>query len=114
MAALVEEAAVSPDSMIELAWDTAPVLNCLARYQRITILHYYIYAMIAVHMRRDYSKNSDLYETEDIMRLESSLTAYNVDFVRYSEFDGSIPLEVSDLDHPFYRWFRTNETAFEE
>jgi hypothetical protein len=113
-AALVEEAAVSPGSMIELDWDTAPVLNCLARYQRITLLHYYIYAMIAVHMRRDYSKNSDLYETEDIMRLESSLTAYNVDFVRYSEFDGSIPLEVSDLDDPFYRWFRTNEPAFEE
>lgn len=113
-AALVEEAAHDPESMIELAWDTPSVLSCLARYQKITLLHYYIYAMIAVHMRRDYRKNSDLFEAEDIARLEATLTAYSVDFIRYSDFDGSIPLEVSDLDDAFYRWFRTNEEAFEE
>jgi hypothetical protein len=113
-AALVEEAAHDPESMIELAWDTPSILSCLARYQKITLLHYYIYAMIAVHMRRDYRKNSDLFEAEDIARLEATLTAYSVDFIRYSDFDGSIPLEVSDLDDPFYRWFRTNEAAFEE
>jgi hypothetical protein len=113
-AALVEEAAHDPESKIELAWDTPSVLNCLACYQKITLLHYYIYAMIAVHMRREYRKNSDLFEAEDIARLEATLTAYSVDFIRYSDFDGSIPLEVSDLDDPFYRWFRTNEAAFEE
>ena len=113
-AALVEEAAHDPESMIELAWDTPSVLSCLARYQKITLLHYYIYAMIAVHMRRDYRKNSDLFEAEDIARLEATLIAYSVDFIRYSDFNGSIPLEVSDLDDPFYRWFRMNEAAFEE
>ena len=50
-AALVEEAAHDPESMIELAWDTPSILSCLARYQRIALLHYYIYAMILVHMR---------------------------------------------------------------
>lgn len=115
MAALVEECIDDEESLVELDWDDPELLRSLGKFSKISLLHQYIYAMIAVFHHREYRKNADLYETEEISYLEKLFDAYHVDYLRYAGFTSSVPLKqaASRDEDPFYQWFRSQESSFE-
>jgi hypothetical protein len=93
MASLVEGCIDDEESLIELDWADPELLRGLAKFSKISLLHRYIYAMIAVEHRREYRKNADLYETEEISILERLFDAYDVIYLPYRNFRSQIPPE---------------------
>jgi len=112
MAALVEACVEDIGSFIELEWHDQDLLKSLGSFTKITVLHRYIFAMLAVEHRRDYRKNSDIYEEapEMIANVEVLLRAYGIEVTAYEAYDGSA-LEGEDC---FYEWFLAHEDQFEE
>lgn len=115
MAALVEDCIENEESLVELDWEDPELLRGLGKFSKISLLHRYIYAMIDVEHRREYRKNADLYETEEIAYLERLFDAYLIGHLPYAAFASSIPPEeaASRDEDPFYRWFLTQERSFE-
>jgi hypothetical protein len=111
-AALVEACVEDVGSFIELGWHDPEVLQSVGTFSKITILHRYIFAILAVEHGRDYRKNSDVYEEapEMIANVESVLRAYEVDFIPYDKFDEPVP----EGDDRFYTWFVAHEDQFAE
>jgi hypothetical protein len=115
MAALVEACVENEESLGELGWADREVQLAAAKFSKISLLHRYIYAMIAVEQSRDYRKNADLYEADEIADIEALLQAYEIDYLPYDRFRPPIPeAEVtSRVEDPFYQWFLSEEAAFE-
>ena len=59
MAALVEACVENEESLVEIDWATRDVVRSAAKFGKISRLHHYIYAMIAVEQSREYRKNAD-------------------------------------------------------
>jgi hypothetical protein len=118
MAALVEGSVQDDSSFLELNWDDPELVKSLAAFSKITVLHRYIFAMIAVQYRYDYRKNADIYEEspELIKGTEDWLRAYDIDFLPYSKFQAAIPISQAKTraDYPFHQWFLNQETQFEQ
>lgn len=115
MAAIVEASLVDRDSLMELNWDEPAVCLGIAKPQHISLLHQYIYAVIAIHHRYEYRKNADMYEEEDIAELEALLDAYGIPHGRFEHFDPVIEeaSATSRAELPFYQWFLAQEASFE-
>lgn len=115
MAALVEECINNDESLGELEWEDPDLLASLAKFSKISLLHRYIYAMIAGEHRYEYLKNADLYESEEISSLEKLLEAYGIEYLPYDRFTSPIsPKEAhSRADDPFYQWYLSQECSFE-
>lgn len=115
MASLVEECINNPASLIEIDWSDIDVLNCLVDFQKITLLHHYIFSIIAVEHRYEYRKNEDMYEDSEEMRheVEATLRAYGISFIPYDEYVQSLP-KKSEEDFYFHGWFRKHEAQFEQ
>lgn len=112
-AAMVEQCVDNSQTFLEV-WllDEPSIAISLYRPTRLGILNRYIYAMISTWLRREYRKNSDCYEFEEIEGLERCFEVYSVKFIDYSTF-----LEkCNGVDFPecerFYEWFLLNEEAF--
>jgi hypothetical protein len=115
MASLVEGCIDDEESLIELDWADPELLRGLAKFSKSSLLHRYIYAMIAVEHRREYRKNADLYETEEISTLERLFDAYGVIYLPYRNFRSRLPPEEvpPHAEDPFYQWFQSQEASFE-
>lgn len=115
MAALVEAAIESPESVGEINWGSPEVSATITRFSRISLLHQYIFAMIAVEHRSDYRKNADLFEEEEIGLLEDLLDTYDIEYQPFARFESQISPEhaTSRADDPFYQWFLSQEASFE-
>jgi hypothetical protein len=115
MAALVEECIDNEDSLVELDWDDPELLRGLAKFSKVSLLHRYIYAMIAVEHHHGYRKNADLYETREISYLEELFDAYGISYLPYTGFTSPSPPDqaASREDDPFYQWFLSQEPSFE-
>ncbi len=115
MAAIVEGSLVDRDSLMELNWDEPAVCLGIAKPQQISLLHQYIYAVIAIHHRYEYRKNADMYEEEDIAELEALLDVYEIPHGRFEHFDPVIAeaSATSRAELPFYQWFLAQESSFE-
>ena len=72
--------------------------------------------MIAVEHRREYRKNGDMYEAEEVSDIERLFDAYSIKYLSYAAYTSSIPIEEarSREEAPFYQWFLTQERSFEE
>jgi hypothetical protein len=116
MAALVEESIDNKGSLIELDWEDSELLRGLAKFSKISILHLYIYGMIAVEHRHEYRKNADMYEAESVGDIERLFDAYSIKYLSYAAYTSPIPIEEarSREEDPFYQWFLTQERSFEE
>lgn len=113
MAALVEECIDNPDSIMELDWEDPELLQGLTRPTKVSLLHRYIYSMIAVEMSHAYRKNADLYDSEAIAEVEGLLDAYEITFVPYAQFVPRPEREPSTReDDPFYQWFLAQRDSF--
>jgi hypothetical protein len=117
MAALVEACVKNGESLLELDWSDSELIEAIATYSKITILHRYIFAMLAVEHRYEYRKNADLYEEapEQIANVEELLRAYDINFVPYSQFRAPVHIDQATTreDYPFHQWFLSQEEAFE-
>jgi hypothetical protein len=115
MAALVEACIDDQETLNELEWEDADLLRGLGKFAKITLLHRYIYAMIAVAHRTEYRKNADLYESGEIADLERLLDTYQIGYQPYARFTSPVPPEeaASREEDPFYQWFLAQEEAFE-
>jgi HNH endonuclease len=116
MAAMVEECIENEGSLIELDWEDPQLLRGLAKFSKISILHRYIYAMIAVEHRYEYRKNADMYEAEDAGYIERLFDAYSINYLSYAAYTSPIPIEEarSREEDPFYQWVLTQEPSFEK
>jgi hypothetical protein len=112
MASVVEACAGDPKSFIEVDWDSSVVLKCLSEYSRISLLHFYIFAMISVEERHYLRQKDDLYEDCETMReeLEAPFRAYNIPYLPYSKFVAQQGEKVPD--HPFIAWLDVQHENF--
>jgi hypothetical protein len=103
-------------SLMELAWKDQDLLNGIATFSKVSLLHRYIYAMIAVEHRYEYRKNADLYEEgpDLIQAIEQMLQAYKVPFLPFKEFSPPIPVDNANTraEYPFHQWFLSQEESF--
>ena len=114
MASIVEVSIEDEETLIELDWQDPKVINEITSFSKISILHRYIYAMVAIRHRYDYRKNSDLYEEEEINKIEDLLTAYKVKYLTYKDFVlATFPNNIEEDLDIFYYWFLSQETSFE-
>jgi hypothetical protein len=113
MAAIVEASLAGGDSLMELNCDEPDVRLGIAKPRQISLLHQYIYAVIAIHHRYAYRKNADMYEEDDIAELESLLDAYEIPYGRFEDFDPAIEEASarSRAELPFYQWFLVVDTC---
>lgn len=114
MASVVEECVNNASSFMEIDWGKGDILKCVAEFSKISLLHYYIYAMISVEERHDLRKNDDLYEESEEMResIHTALRAYGINHVSYAEFLSSSEFDTEN-DCPFRQWFHSQEEKFE-
>ena len=102
MASLVEKCVETPEYLIEVGWDNPDVLNCLVKYSKISLLHHYIWAMISTWVSRDYRKNSDCYDMEEITDIEDTLKAYGIPHESFESYCSLIVLAEDDEDDEDY------------
>jgi hypothetical protein len=118
MASMVEACLENNESLMELDWESQDLLEGITSFSRVSLLHRYIYAMIAVEHRYEYRKNADLYEEgpELIQGVEDLLRAYEVPFLPYKKFKPVIPVDEASSreEYPFHRWFLSQEESFEQ
>jgi len=116
IASLVEACVINSSSFIELDWESINVINCLYKFSKISLLHFYIYAMISVEERRYFRKNYDLFEESEEMvsDVENNLRKYGINFLPYSEYLLLNKIELSDDDYLFLPWFNSQEKNFEQ
>lgn len=95
MAALVEACVEDGESLYELDWSDPEFIKSVVAFSKITILHRYIFVMLAVEHRHEYRKNADIYEEapELITNVEDLLRAYDIKFVPFSGFEAPIPID---------------------
>ena len=115
MAAVVEASLADRDSLMELCWDEQEVRLGIAKPRQISLLHQYIFAVIAIHHRYEYRKHADMHEAEDITELEALLDAYEIQYGRLKHFDPPIDeaSATTRAELPFYQWFVSQESSFE-
>jgi len=117
MAALVEECAENDESFSQLDWEDPSVIKSVATFSKTTILHRYIFSMLAVQHRYEYRKNADLYEEEPglIAELEDLLRLYDIKFVPFANFEPPIAIDQATTrdDYPFHKWFLSQQKGFE-
>ena len=107
---MVQETAKSPDSFIEIHWEESEIVKCLVKYSRISLLHYYIAATIAVYYRQEYRANNDLMELKNIRDVEYTFQTYGIKYQPFDRFRATTNLvECESLGEKFYEWFVKNE-----
>jgi hypothetical protein len=114
LASMVEGSADAPYSFVEINWKAPPVIKSLCRFSKNSILHYYIFVTTAVYFRRDYRKNADSYEEDEIAEIEDLFQTYGVKLTSYEEFYERRKTKLDEADQVFYQWFSSQEGQFEE
>lgn len=107
----VQQTAAEPSSFIEVPWDSTPVMQCLIRPAKVTLLHYYIFVTIAVYYRYYYRDSSEFFEPEDVMMIEQAFQGHGVNYLPLEQFAPmhGLSLEGAELGSAFYIWFRELE-----
>ena len=118
IAAMVEASVDDDESFHELPWEDDTFRRSVATFSKVTVLHHYIYTMIAVETRYDYRKRADIYEEapELIAEIEDTLRAYGIDYQPYADYQRTISADDAKTreEYPFHQWFLTQEERFEE
>lgn len=113
MAATVEGGITYSDSFGEIAWEDSDVLKCLVEFSKSSILHHYIYAMVAGSDRFEYTDNADVYDEREMAEIEKMFELYGIEYRPREAFDPERPLSENDSDDPFCRWFYYQNQSFE-
>jgi hypothetical protein len=95
-----------PWSFGEMELDDSKNPVSIARFSRTSLLHRYIFAIIAVTERSFFTDKDDLYDDDpSLIDEDAALFAeYGIDFVPFDE-----ALASSSGDRPFLTWFQSQE-----
>lgn len=86
------------------AYDEGQFIDASIKYNKISLLHIYIYTQLLNYYNREYFKNGDCYEYDTYVHWVDVASSYNIQFK--SQFN-----EECDT---IYDWYKENEKIFEE
>lgn len=110
-ASWIESAASDLSSFIEVPWEDDQAINALVKYSKISILHLYIYNLLAVIKREEYKDNMYDKYPEDINEFMEVFTKYEIELKDENSFD---PYDDEyDENEYFFKWFTYHEDSFE-
>jgi hypothetical protein len=113
-ASWLEAAAMVPESFIEVPWEDESVARALGHYSKVSLLHYYIYHLLASEKRREYRKN--LYDRmpDEIDDFRGIFKDYQIDLRDEKDFQPYYGDDYDDYDEyeHFYLWFQFHEESF--
>ncbi len=109
-ASLIEAAATSPSSFVELNWDDESVSIALARFSKLSLLHHFIYNLLAIEKRKEYRDNDYERSLEDIDYFKHIFKEYEIKL--RDEKDFSLHRDIHDEFDHFYLWFLYQEDSF--
>jgi hypothetical protein len=110
-ASWIESAASDKKSFIEVPWEDDKVIKALVKYSKTSILHFYIYYLLAVIKREEYRDNSCEIYPEEIDSFRKIFRNYEIRLQNEKKFD---PYDDKyDENEYFYKWFLYHENSFE-
>jgi len=112
-ASLIEAAGTNVDAFIELDWEAVFEQNVLRTFSKSSILHYFIYAIIAMDRRYDYRKNPEEYWGE-VPRYKEVFKQYGIKLAPLSSNPKKKPKSHPEEYEYFYEWFLFHEESFEK
>ena len=86
------------------AYDVQQFINASTKFNKISLLHIYIYTQLLNYYNKKYFKDGDCYEYEEYVHWKDVAASYNIKFL--SEFE--------DKHESFYDWYIENEKVFKE
>ena len=116
VASIIEKCVQENYGFIEIDWTDREVCEGLARFDRVSILHCYLYGVLAAVRRSNYHDDSENLDSKSIARIEGTFRAYCVPYLDFETFRkdeierGSF---VHD-DYCFYDWFQALDTHFQD
>lgn len=92
------------DNEVEFwAYDNQQVINAITRYNKVSLLHIYIYTQLLNYYSKEYSKWNGIYEEETFFHWREIALSYGIRFRKnYDE----------DKYERFYDWYIDNEKVF--
>jgi hypothetical protein len=109
-ASWLEAAACVPDSFLELPWKDEYVKRSLGQYSKVSILHYYIYYLLATEKRREYRKNIYDRLPGEIDDFKKVFLEYQIELRDEEDFN-HYDDEYEEYKH-FFLWFQYQEKSF--
>src|SRR5438046_151972 len=84
--AMVEQTLADTFVLGELPWDDAVLLECLAKFSKVTLLHWYVFYALERINKASFMQDSDLVADDPSItdELEERMTAYGVSFTPYA------------------------------
>ena len=120
-ASLVRECVECDFGIDEIPWETSVVLECLHKYSKVSLLHYYIYSSISVCERRRFRKDDDWADDDHLADLKRRFDTYGIQITPFEVYirNNVSSLSASPSDYEtkeghFLPWFWSQEDAFEQ
>jgi hypothetical protein len=109
-ASWLEAAAAAPESFLEVPWEDENVARALCHFSKVSLLHHYIYHLLAVEKRRGYRKNFYDLLPDDIDGFKRIFKDYQITL---RDENGFQPYgdDYDEYEH-FYLWFLYHEESF--
>lgn len=112
---IVRTSADNSSTILELPWDDPECRRSLGTFSKISLLHRYIFAMVAWHERELFRQKDDLFDDDHTMieSEEQRLRDYGVELLPFNDF-----LKTLSDDDPedgggvFLAWVESQEAAF--
>lgn len=104
----VEACLESGDSFLEINWDEPAVQALISKFSRLSLLHHYIFSMIAVTEREYFEQKDDLYEDDPSLFDQDAMLfeEYGIPFVPFRAFGAA---NEESESRRFLSWFRAQE-----
>jgi hypothetical protein len=109
-ASWLEAAATAPESFMEVPWEDRNVVKALGYFSKVSLLHFYIYHLLAVEKRREYQEN--LYDRmpDEIDDFKNVFKDYKIDLRDENDFQ-PYGDDYDEHEH-FYLWVSYHEESF--
>ena len=111
-ASVIEATARDPSSFIEVPWEYKRVDRIICKFNKLSVLHFYIYNTLAVYKRRDFRANSEFYDHQDISQYEEAFGRYGIPFQEKAHGGQKRQNGLEDFEL-FFQWFKVQEHSFE-
>ena len=93
------------DETMFWAYDNSQLIDAVIRYNKISLLHIYIYTQLLNYHGRLYRKYGDCYDEDAYYKWVEIANTYGVKYK--TEYD-------EDDEDAFYHWYKNNESVFQE
>ena len=82
-------------------YDKQQFIDAVRKYNKISLLHIYIYTQLLNYYNKEYFKNDDCFDQDEYDKWIEIANDYGVRF-------------KTKLNGDFYKWYKKNEVVFEE